>query len=151
MASRGAPPDFVGTVRANHARMKGLLWARSGACLTVAREEVRRIRRNLELLGLGAAVETPRGRRWWLLAVLLCPGDTTEAVSAWARSVKDFDAERVRFYLHTGADPVACLTAWHAAGLPNPATADFSDFADFHKQFGWDFNNQVYRDATLEA
>jgi len=131
--------------------MQGLLWARSGACLTVAREEVRRIRRNLKLLGPGAAVETPSGRRWWLLAVLLCPGDTTEAVSAWARSTKGLEGERVRFYLHTSADPVACFAAWHASGLPNPVTADFSDFTDFHKQFGWDFNNQVYRDATLQA
>src|SRR5437867_950095 len=134
MAARGAPSDFVATVRANHRRMRGLLWGRTGACVAVAREEVRRIRRNLVMLD--SSPETPRSRRWWLLAVLLCPGETTEAIAAWARSVKDLDFERIRFFLHTGADPVAGLAAWHAAGLPDPVTADFSTFGDFHRQFG---------------
>src|SRR3989304_846539 len=88
---------------------------------------------------------------WWVLAVLLCPGDTTEAVAAWARQGRAPVADRIHFYLHPHTNPVEAFAAWYAAGHQEPRTAEVEDFATFHKQFGWDLNNQVYRDAVAKA
>jgi hypothetical protein len=135
-------------VSANHKRMKGWIWAQSEPCLSIAKEEVTRIRRNLEAVPAKGVPPPPSARGWWILAVLLCPGDTTEAVAAWARDLRAAARERIRFFVHPDTDLVRAFTSWYAAGLEDPLTAEVEDFATFHKQFGWDFNNQVYRDAV---
>ncbi|HKZ59140.1 MAG TPA: hypothetical protein VJ547_04740 [Candidatus Thermoplasmatota archaeon] len=151
MASRGAPSDFARAVAGNHRRMKGWIWAESEPCLSIAKEEVRRIRRNLEAVSASRAPPPPSEPDWWVLAVLLCPGDTTEAVAAWARQGRAPVADRIHFYLHPHTNPVEAFAAWYAAGHQDPRTAEVEDFATFHKQFGWDLNNQVYRDAVAKA
>ena len=46
---------------------------------------------------------------------------------------------------------VEAFAAWYLAGLEDPRTAEVEDFATFHKQFGLDFNNQVFHDAVASA
>jgi hypothetical protein len=143
--------DFALVVADSHRLMRGWIWAQSEPCLSIAKDEVKRIRRNLELVDAARAPPVPSRRLWWILAALLCPGDSTTAVVEWARSLRAVDVDRIRFYLHPATDPVAAFAAWYAAGFENPMTAEVEDFATFHKQFGWDFNNQVYRDAIAEG
>jgi len=151
VASRGAPRDFARVVGANHVRMKGWIWATSEPCTSIGEQEVRRIRRNLETVRPGAVPPARAARRWGLVAVLLCPGDTAATVVAWLGGLRGAEPDRVRFYVHPGTDLVAALSPWFASGWDDPFTAEVEDFATFHRQFGWDFNNQVYRDAAGSA
>ena len=151
MPPRPSQPDFAQVVASNHPRLRAWLWAQSDPCLSIAQQEVKRIRRNLVAVGPSGAPAVPSSPAWWLLAVLLCPGDTTGAIAAWAKAIRGPVSDRVRFYLHPETDPVAALAAWYNAGLPDPLTAEVEDFKTFHQQFGWDYNNQVYRDASTHA
>jgi hypothetical protein len=148
MAPRPSQPDFARTVAQNHPRMKGWIWAQSGPCLSIAKDEVKKIRRNLAAVGPTGAPPTPATPLWWVLAVLLCPGDTTTAVVEWATALRGSGGDRIRFYMHPDTDPISAFAAWFGAGLADPLTAEVEDFASFHQQFGWDFNKQVYRDAS---
>ena len=150
MAPKPDQPDFALTVAQNHPRMKGWIWAQSDPCLSIAKDEVKKIRRNLEAVGPASAPPKPATRLWWMLAVLLCPGDTTTAVAAWAAALPGAGDDRIRFYLHPETDPTSALAAWHGAGLADPLTAEVEDFGSFHQQFGWDFNKRVYRDAKAQ-
>jgi hypothetical protein len=131
--------------------MKGWIWAQSEPCLTMAKEEVRRVRRNLAAFDAAKPPPAAVPPAWWILAVLLCPGDTTKDVVAWARGLREVEVERIRFYLHPDTDAVAAFREWYLAGSKDPKTAEVEDFGTFHKQFGWDLNNQVYRDALAEG
>lgn len=121
--------------------------ASSEPCRSIRDQEVARIRRQLRALEPEDLPRTIRAPSW-MVGVLLCPGDGTETVARWAVALLEADRERVRFYHHPRVDLVAAFAAWYAGGLPDPVRAEVSDFKSFHKRFGWDFNNQVYRDAT---
>lgn len=145
MGPRSLPPDFSEVVRAHHSKSVGFVVAASAPCLGIRDDEIARVRRNLRPV-TPPGLPTPPPEGSWILAVMLCPGDDTASVAAWAATLHPSLVDRIRFYHHPDTDLVAALTAWYAAGLPDPLTAEISDFASFHKQFGLDFNNQVYRD-----
>lgn len=145
MEPRDRPTDFAAIVGAHHREARAFLLATSEHCAEVRDREVEVVRRNLEVVDPAALLDLePEGS--WVLAVLVCPGDTVEAVARWAAELPAEALQRVLIYLRTDVDTVAALAPWYAADLPNPYTADFTDWAGFHKQFGADFNNQVYRD-----
>jgi len=148
MVSRGAPPDFARVVAESHRRMRGWIWATSEPCISIGLDEVKRVRRNLELVRAGGAPPARAVKRWGMVAVLLCPGDTAVEVVAWLGLLDDADTERIRFYVHPRTDLVEALAACYGAGRGDALTAQVEDYATFHKQFGRDFSNQVYRDAV---
>lgn len=100
------PPDYSRLVRLGKEHAVGYLLATSGDCLTLRDEEIRHIDRNLVEIGLDR-LRTLRPEGSWILAVLLCPGDGTEALAAWAKALPGDEATRVVFYLAPGVDEAA--------------------------------------------
>lgn len=58
------------------------------------------------------------------------------------------DRERVQIYDHPEADLAGFLEAWFDRGFPPPVNYEVSTFREFHKVFGWEFNDRIYMDAT---
>lgn len=82
----------------------------------------------------------------WLMAVLLCPGDSSAAIAAWARRHKA-DPDRIHFYAHKGTDPFEALAAWHRSGLPPPiVTEGITSWKEFHRRFGRDLTVRILQD-----
>lgn len=140
------PPDFAKVVGAKHAKSTAYVAASSDDCLRIRDAEAKKVNRRLKAIAPGdlAAIRFPKS---WMVAIVLCPGDDTGDVAAWAKSLSAGELERIRFYLHGRTDPAKAFSEWYRAGLGDPKTADMEDFNSFHKVFGWDFNNQVYGDA----
>lgn len=132
---------------AHHRKTTGFVLAPSRPCVDIREEEVRAIHRNLRPVGVE---DLPRLRlpASWILAAIVCPGDDLRPLAEWAGALARDAVDRVRLYAHPDVDLVDALAPWYAAGLDDPLTAEAEDFVTFHKQFGWDFNNQVYRDHT---
>lgn len=84
----------------------------------------------------------------WILAVLLCTGDSTEEVSAWARRLPPAARRRIWFYEAPTIDPARAYAAWREAGLGSPLADAFSDFLHFNRLFGNDLNEQIYQDFS---
>lgn len=121
--------------------------AATGHCLDLQAREVAHIHRSLEAVfepDLVAGTR-PEGASW-LVGVLVCPGDTLDALAAWAVTLEPEALRRVRPYFLPRTDAVKALAAWYARGLPDPPTADVEDWPQFHKRFGLDLNNQIYLD-----
>jgi hypothetical protein len=148
MSGLQRPADYVRTVRANKSGTRGFILAHSHPCLDMRNREVHAIQRDLEPAFSDNLedLETPNS---WMLAILLCPGDTTGQVAAWAKKRRSKDRDRIRFYAHPGVDLHDALAAWYAAGLPDPRVDEVKDWKQFHKAFGLDLNDQIYADATL--
>ena len=139
------PPGYAEVVRANHGKTTAFLLADKPACADLRAEEMRRVRRRLEVLNAADLAKfRPKGS--WLLAVLLCPGDETRALAAWAGRLAAPDRDRVRFYYTRQVDLASALRAWTEAGLAAPLAAEVRDFASFHKVFGKHLNDRVWAD-----
>lgn len=141
-------PDYAATVREHHPDAEGWLVASREPCITIRGREVQHVDRVLRPTGPTGLPDPGDLPRSWMLAVLLCPGDDTALVAAWASSIPAGERDRVRFYHHPDVDLTGAFEAWYAAGLADPRTFEIQDFKTFHKQFGRHFNDQVYRDAT---
>ena len=141
------PPDYYGVVRANVARTRGFIVAERHPCLDIRDREVDSIRRDLKPAFLTAldGLELPES---WLLAIILCPGDNTQVVAAWAKRLAGRDVDRIRFYAHPEADLNEALGAWVSARLPPPRVDDASDWREFHRRFGLHLNDRAYQDAA---
>lgn len=141
-----APGDYVAVVRARRMGTLAYVLADSGSCLDIQALEVARVRgRNLRAI---TSTDLPRLRppASWAMAVVLCPGDTTEALAAWARRLAPAELDRVWFYEHPGAEPRRAYAGWVEAGLPMPLRDVVRDFATFHMLFGNDLNDRIYAD-----
>lgn len=123
----------------------GFLYASRPPCQGIRDDEVRRIKRTLVPVGPGGFPSRPLPKSW-VLAVLVCPGDSLQDVAAWVRGVPRRDRERVYVYFHPATDRVAALSAWYAAGLDDPIVSLAHDFTTFHKSFGARMNLQTYND-----
>lgn len=145
----GLPPDFSTVVKANKANTLGWVIASSEPCLSVQDEESKKIKRRLKPVAPKdlTAIELPAS---WLAAVLLCPGDDTDAVASWARQLPRAQLERIRFYCHPEVDLYEAFAGWRKAELPDPVTKELSEMSlkAFHKTFGLDLNIRIYRDAA---
>jgi hypothetical protein len=139
------PPGYAEVVRAHHAKTTAYLLAAKPACASIRAEELLRVRRRLEAIG-PEDLERLKPGKSWLLAVLLCPGDDTEALAGWAGRLPAAERDRVRFYYRRGTDLQAALRAWRDAGLGPPLAAEVRDFASFHKLFGKHLNDRVWVD-----
>lgn len=142
----GLPPRWHAVVRAHHRETLGLVVAESGTCLKLQADErdlvpgrVFRPAKPAELAGW----TLPRS---WFLGVLLCPGDTTDALAAWAKSLAGADLERVHFYYTPRVRLADTLAAWKAAALPDLPINQVRDFSSFHHLYGRHHGDRVYRD-----
>ena len=142
-------PAWHAVVRANFRATLGLVVAETGGCLEIQRDEASLVPgrkfvplppRDLPHVNLG---------RSWFVGVLLCPGDLTARVAAWARSLRKADLSRLRFYVVAGTDLRGAMEAWNKAALPERPTFEVRGFRSFHHLFGRHHADQVYRDATV--
>lgn len=123
----------------------GYLLATSGPCLRIVADEVRHVKRTLSALAPGSTPPSSRPKSW-VLAILVCPGDTLQGIAPWVRGLAARDRERVYLYFHPETDIVAALAPWYASGLDDPITSLAHDFKSFHKSFGARMNLQTYLD-----
>lgn len=80
----------------------------------------------------------------WLLAVVLCPGETAHAVTDWARGRKGAD-ERVWFFLHPKT-PLEALRPWVAAGHRTHQVETVSSWAQLGASFATAMRDRAYAD-----
>ncbi len=138
----GNPRDVIHPHRFETA---GYLLATSAPCTRIVADEVRIVKRTLYALTSGHAPPVSRPRSW-VLAILVCPGDTLAGIAPWVRRLASRDRERVYVYFHPDTDQVAALAPWYKAGLDDPITSLAQDFRSFHKSFGARMNLQTYLD-----
>ena len=140
------PVDYGRLVRARVGATRGFILATAQPCLSIRSLEFVAIQRDLQpavatrLSGLNLPGS-------WLLAVLLCPGDTTDDVAGWAARLPVGAVDRIRFYVHPKADVMQALSGWVGAGLPPPRVHEIPDWKAFHRQFGLHLTDMTYRDA----
>lgn len=144
-ADQGAP-GYQEIVRTHRMDTVAYVLADSGECLDIQREEVANVpgRRIVPLTSTDLAELEPPGS--WFLAALLCPGDTTETVAAWATGYPADDLDRIRFYDHPDTDPATAYAAWNDAGLGAPLRDTVADFPSFHRRFGNHLNDRIFLD-----
>lgn len=147
-ADRTIKPAWHAVVRANHAKTLGLVAARTGTCLKIQREEQELVPgREFKPVHPGSLSAIEFGDSWFL-GVLLCPEDSTEGLSAWARQLPKTALWRIRFYYVPGTRLAKVLAAWSSAGLPDTPKFRVEDFSSFHKLFGRHQADVVYQDST---
>lgn len=121
--------------------------AQSGACLELARDRVRAVTggtlRYLSPDELPA--ELPAS---WMLAVVLCPGDDTRRLGAWAAQLSPARHARIIFYepdqLDATADQV--YAGWNQQPLPDPIRRRVRHFKEFNRLLGTDLNIRILDD-----
>lgn len=145
--SMGRPLDYAAVVRANVERTRGFILAERHPCLAIRDREVGSIQRDLRPAFTAALADLDPPDSW-LLAVILCPGDDTSAVAAWARRLPARDLDRIRFYAHPDADLGQALAGWVEASLAPPRVDAAGDWKEFHRRFGLHLNDMAYQDAT---
>ncbi|HEV8360300.1 MAG TPA: hypothetical protein VGR28_07600 [Candidatus Thermoplasmatota archaeon] len=138
------PPDYHDVVRRARLRTRVFLVAQTPPCIRLRDEAARPRGRDYHtaLLGDLHALKLPAR---WLLAVILCPGNGTEALAAWLRQ-HDADPDRVMFVLHPATDAVAALTGWYAAGFGDPVACEARTLKEFAKPLGQFVNDWIYAD-----
>lgn len=144
--SPGIPPRWHAVVRAHHRHTEGLVVARSGDCLKIQADE-RTLVPGRAFRPLRPAELARRALpKSWFLGVLLCPGDTTEELARWAKTLASPDRERIHFYYTRGVGLRQALSAWARAGLPELPINEVRDFRSFHHLYGRHHADRVFRD-----
>lgn len=144
--SRGMPPRWHAVVRAHHRRTVGLVVAQSGDCLKIQADERDLVRgRAFQPLRPGELARRAIPKSWFL-GVLLCPGDTTDALAAWAKTLAPDDLERIHMYYTPSVDLRRALAAWTREGLPDVPVNEVRNFRSFHHLYGRHHADRVFRD-----
>lgn len=144
----GLPPTASQHVKPHILKTVGYVVAQGGACLDIMRREAafdpkKRRFRAVEAHLLSGT--TFKGS--WFMGILLCPGDTTDVIAAWAKARPAADLERVRFYFHVGTHQRDAMSAWVRAGLPDPLFDEgLAAWGPFHKLYGGHHALQAYHD-----
>lgn len=118
-----------------------------GHCLELARARAEamtgRLLRHLRSSELPAALPDS-----WMVAVILCPGDSTEAVASWASRLEVSEARRILFYESFDLDLVAdrVYAGWIRHGLPDPVRQRVHDFKELNRRLGSDLNMRILED-----
>lgn len=139
-------PGWHDVVRRHWQKTTGFLLASTEPCVEVRDDELAAIEERRVLVGLSIedleAWDPPRS---WLLGAVLCPGDSTEPLAAWAKD-HDVDPSRVHFYLHPDT-PWSALLPWDDAGYPTDQVDDDVDsWTRLHRLFGLALNERVVKD-----
>lgn len=133
-------------VREHWRETTAFLLAESDPCIEIRDAELEAIEGNRVLRGGSFAdLEAWEPPASWMLAVLLCPGDSTQRLASWAAK-HAIEAERVHFYLHPDTSWEA-LRGWHEAGLPTDRVDDDIDsWERLHRLFGLALSERIVRD-----
>lgn len=136
-------PDGFAAVVARHWKdTAGYLVTGREPCISIAKAEVRHVRRRLKQVAhadLGD-VDPPAS---WFMAVLVCAGDDLAPLAAWA---KGREVGRIHFYLHAEAKALQ-LAPWRDAGFPlDRVDEGFTSWTTLHRRLGFDLNARVYED-----
>lgn len=142
------PDDWTRQVREHHPKAVAWVVAATEPCLSIREKEVSQIKRVLQGADFENLPDHASLPDSWLIAIIVCPGDDLTPVIRWTERLEAEAQERVQFYYHPEVEITAITEPWLDAGLPEPITYEVEDFTTFHNQFGWEFNDQVYRDAT---
>lgn len=123
----------------------GIIVAATQPCFDIATQQ------QLKAVGRSIHVTSPdrfrlaRRPKSWAVAVILCPGDDTEALAAFVKSQK-LASHRFHFYHHPTTDVRKALQAWHKAGLPVHSSWPVADWQDLNRHFGAHWNNVAHDD-----
>lgn len=141
------PHGWSDIVRKRWRESIGYLFAIQTRCLSVARDEIYNIKNN-RVLSILTPSDLPNLSlpRSWLMGVIVCPGDATDEIAAWASLLATNEMGRVIFYIMPGVDYHNCFQAWYRAGLPNPRTEDIDGWRTLHRSFGNTFSQQIALD-----
>lgn len=82
----------------------------------------------------------------WVLAVVLCPGDTTEDLVRWMAR-RGADPARLLFVVFPGTSTVAAFRAWYGAGHGDPLVVEARTLKGFARHLGQFVNDWIYADA----
>ncbi len=145
-------PDASLIVRKHWHEAQCFILAEQEPCITIALDEVGNIAENRQLVtGTIKDLENwdpPTSR---FIAVLLCPGDDTDALAKHVATNR-LDSSRVHFYLHKQAKTESLLP-WKEAGFSldrvddcTPDGRPFTDWGTLHKALGLHFNLQILTD-----
>lgn len=137
--------SFQEVVAEHHTDSDAVLVANREPCISIAYDEQANVHGRSFTVATPDEVRELDLRDSWIMAVLLCPGDDTEALAAWALE-QEIDPRRIVFYLHTDTDPRDALGAWEEAELPVHATWTIENWRQLHKHFGAAWNVRVYDD-----
>ena len=136
--------DWFQTVRTHWHRTTGFVLASREPCLSIRADEPDAVRGRALV-----AVDDADLAAWdpgasWVLAALLCPGDTILPLLDWLRAGHR-DPTRVWFYLHRSTD-WEVLRPWEDAGLSLRQAASVASWQELRKLFGLALNDRVYKD-----
>lgn len=137
-------PDWYTVVRGHWKQTTGFLLASAEPCLSIRDQELESVG------GRALASRSPKDlERWnpprsWILAVIVCPGDSLQPVVDWVHRHRA-DPDRVWFFLHPRTDP-APLRSWLEAGHDTVHVDSVSNWQELHKLFGLALNDRVYAD-----
>ncbi len=87
----------------------------------------------------------PRLPQSFVVAVVLCQGDQTGEVAAFAKA-RNVSPDRFYFFYTIGTDVRAALAGWTAADLPVLYSFEIKDWKGLNQKFGAFWNNWVHDD-----
>lgn len=121
--------------------------AETGECLDLARGRVDAMTGRTLRHITHAQLPTTLPRSW-MLAAVLCPGDSTEPWAAWASRLEPAQRERIIFYEPPGIERIApqVFAGWIARHLPDPVRQEVRDFKEFNRLLGSDLNLRILLD-----
>lgn len=112
-------------------------------------------------LGLRDQTVLPKGRRYdakalrdlatlrpgksWVMAIILCPGDTLQQAADWAVKHRA-DGERFILFHIRGVDLRGALAPWRDAGYGLPLLVEVETWLDMAGVLGQHINNVILRD-----
>lgn len=142
----GLPPTATQLVRPHLRKTTGCVAATGDECLKIAHREAKVPNRAFVAVAIKDLADTVPAEGSWFLGILLCPGDVTDQVAAWATTRKP-DLARIRFYFRTGVNQISAMRAWVQAGHPEPLYEEEIDaWPRFHHFFGAHHAIQAYHD-----
>lgn len=151
MARREEERTYAEVVRAHRMDTVVYVLADSGDCMDIRDDEVANVPgRELAPITSGDLGDLDPGGSW-MLAVIVCPGETVDALATLATGRPRGDLERVGIYLHQDVDADRAMRPWAEADLPPVDTDVVADFASFHRRFGNDLNDRIYADWAGEG
>lgn len=123
------------------------VFAETGDCLHLARGRAEAMTgRTLRHV---TSARLPTGLpKSWMVAAILCPGDTTDALAAWASRLEPGQLDRIVFYEPPQLDKVApqVYAAWIGRHLPDPVRQQVRDFRELNRLLGSDLNIRILQD-----
>lgn len=131
-------------VEPNMGSSLGLFVAASEPCIGIAADPPAkgRLSRRLRPQQLQSQPELPRS---FAVAVVLCPGDHTGDVAAFAQARK-IPMDRFYFFYTANTDVRKALAAWTAARHPVSYSFEIHDWQGLNKKFGAFWNAWVHDD-----